>query len=60
MYSTIIRGRVDGFPTYQKVLWLDISVANTNAAMNVSQCPTLCQKPIPNVKKSVYIRVANN
>jgi hypothetical protein len=39
---------MSNFSAYQKILWLDISVANSNAAMNVSQCPTYLPKTTNN------------
>ena len=47
--------KIADFPAYQKVLWLNISVADTNSAMNVSQCPTYLPKPniISNIEKEL-------
>lgn len=30
--------------TYQKILWFYVPVANTNGAMDISQCPTNLSK----------------
>jgi hypothetical protein len=38
------RSKIEDFPAYQKILWLNISVADTDSTMNVSQCPTYLPK----------------